>query len=77
MTNSSYKHVYDTANIYVFAGQEFLDAFPVNQFVKTGGVWREKLVDVDSGLDSPYHFRAVISPVDTAGASVWPSQYEV
>lgn len=42
-------------------GQEFLDAFPVHQFVYTSKGWREKLVDVDSTADSPFFFRIVLS----------------
>ena len=41
----------------VYVGQEILDAFPVYQFVKTDGAWREKMVDVDVDPDSPFHFR--------------------
>jgi SAM-dependent MidA family methyltransferase len=41
----------------VYVGQEILDAFPVYQFVKTDGAWREKMVDVDFEPDSPLHFR--------------------
>lgn len=43
------------------AGQEFLDAFPVHQFLFTKHGWREKLVDVDEGSHSPLHFRAVLA----------------
>lgn len=42
-------------------GQEFLDAFPVHQFVYTSKGWREKLVDVDSTANSPFFFRIVLS----------------
>jgi SAM-dependent MidA family methyltransferase len=37
----------------IIIGQEFLDAFPIHQFVymKDGG-WREKLVDIDRDADS-------------------------
>jgi NADH dehydrogenase [ubiquinone] 1 alpha subcomplex assembly factor 7 len=46
-------------------GQEFLDIFPVHQFIYQGGIWREKLVDVDKDSQSPYHFRTVIAPKET------------
>lgn len=46
-------------------GQEFLDIFPVHQFAYQDGMWREKLVDVDKGTQSPYHFRTVIAPKET------------
>jgi len=42
-------------------GQEFLDAFPVHQFVYTKAGWREKLVDIDSTDESPFFFRLVLS----------------
>ena len=35
------------------AGQEFLDAFPVHQFVYTEKGWREKLVDVSTATSTP------------------------
>ena len=46
-------------------GQEFLDAFPVHQFVYDGGGWKEKLVDVCRSAESNYHFRFVLSPTST------------
>lgn len=46
-------------------GQEFLDIFPVHQFVYHDKVWREKLVDVDGDPSSPCHFRIVIAPRET------------
>lgn len=46
-------------------GQEFLDAFPVHQFVYTKNGWREKLVDIDTTEASPYFFRQVLSPSPT------------
>ena len=42
-------------------GQEFLDAFPVHQFVYTKTGWREKLVDIDTTDASPFFFRLVLS----------------
>lgn len=50
---------------FSFTGQEFLDAFPIHQFVYTEDGWREKLIDVDTSNDSPYHFRFVLSPGPT------------
>ncbi len=35
----------------IFIANEFLDALPVRQFVKTGGAWRERLVDHDRAAD--------------------------
>lgn len=46
-------------------GQEFLDAFPVHQFVYTKNGWREKLVDIDTTEASPYFLRQVLSPSAT------------
>lgn len=46
-------------------GQEFLDAFPVHQFLYTDKGWREKLIDIDNTMDSKFHFRTVISPGTT------------
>lgn len=46
-------------------GQEFLDAFPINQFVLNDGRWREKLVDINETSNTPFNFRFVLSPIDT------------
>lgn len=46
----------------LIVGQEFLDTFPVHQFVYTTKGWREKLVDVDNSADNKHYFRLVISP---------------
>lgn len=35
----------------IFVANEFLDALPVQQFVKTGGVWCERLVAYDRAAD--------------------------
>tara|TARA_R110002110_G_scaffold376568_2_gene586781 strand:+ start:291457 stop:292554 length:1098 start_codon:yes stop_codon:yes gene_type:complete len=35
----------------IFIANEFLDALPVRQFVKTGDAWRERLVDYDRAAD--------------------------
>jgi NADH dehydrogenase [ubiquinone] 1 alpha subcomplex assembly factor 7 len=62
------------ANIYMFfvyshpmfpSGQEFLDAFPVHQFVYTEKGWREKLVDIDESPSNPHIFRFALSPSAT------------
>lgn len=45
--------------------QEFLDVFPVHQFVYSKGSWLEKLVDVDNTEDSQYLFRMVLSQSPT------------
>ena len=45
--------------------QEFLDVFPVHQFVYSKGGWLEKLVDVDNSEDNPYLFRLVLSQSPT------------
>jgi len=36
----------------IFVANEFLDALPVRQFVKTGGTWRERLVGHDPVADA-------------------------
>ena len=46
-------------------GQEFLDVFPVHQFVYTQKGWRERLIDLDRDSASPYHFQIVLSPSET------------
>jgi NADH dehydrogenase [ubiquinone] 1 alpha subcomplex assembly factor 7 len=56
----------DTPSLVI--GQEFLDAFPVHQFVYTKNGWKEKLVDVDRASPSPFHFRIVLSPTATPAA---------
>ena len=50
------------SNPNIILAQEFLDVFPVHQFAFTPKGWREKLVDLDTSNDSPYHFRIVLSP---------------
>ena len=52
----------DVPTLYI--GQEFLDTFPVHQFVYTKSGWRERLVDIDSSSDSKaqQHFKFVLSP---------------
>ena len=51
----------------LLVAQEFLDVFPVHQFVYTKKGWREKLVDIDLS-SSPLHFRQVLSPKETPAA---------
>lgn len=60
----------------LFIGQEFLDTFPVHQLVRSGGSWREKLVECDSSDQSPYHFRVVLAPSETPAVLI-TSRYEV
>lgn len=57
----NYKLLCGAMDVVVYVGQEILDAFPVYQFVKTDGAWREKMVDVDFEPDSPFHFRCHVS----------------
>lgn len=52
----------------LLVAQEFLDVFPVHQFVYTNKGWREKLVDVDRSMESTMHFRHVLSPSETPAA---------
>lgn len=47
---------------------EFLDTFPVHQFVYKENKWREKLVDMDFSAASPFHFKLVLSPTPTPAA---------
>merc|ERR1712139_322168 len=49
-----------TPTLYI--GQEFLDAFPVHQFVYTTKGWRERMIDIDYTNNSEYHFRMVLAP---------------
>eukprot|EP00981_Chlorochromonas_danica_P012167 scaffold4592_cov169-Ochromonas_danica.AAC.3 len=53
---------------FLVIGQEFLDAFPVHQFVYTTHGWREKLIDIDGSESSPYHFRVVLANKETPAA---------
>jgi SAM-dependent MidA family methyltransferase len=46
----------------VFVGHEILDAFPIYQFVKSSGKWKEVLVDVDFTEESKHHFRFAPPP---------------
>lgn len=52
----------------LLVAQEFLDVFPVHQFVFTNKGWREKLVDIDRSMESSMHFRHVLSPSETPAA---------
>jgi SAM-dependent MidA family methyltransferase len=54
--------------------QEFLDAFPVHQFVYTNKGWREKLVDVDKNPQNELHFRPVLAPSRTPAVAALLSQ---
>jgi NADH dehydrogenase [ubiquinone] 1 alpha subcomplex assembly factor 7 len=65
----SFNNIPDDIPLIVI-GQEFLDAFPVHQFVFTDKGWREKLVDVDTSMDSPYHFKIVLSSNSTPASKV-------
>ena len=50
----------------IIIGQEFLDTFPVYQFVRDKNKnWRELLVDIDEGSESPLHFRYVVASQPT------------
>lgn len=65
-------------NPCLIIGQEFLDAFPVHQFIYTPDGWREKLVDIDNEYSSTtenpnpskYHFRIVTSPSATPATRI-------
>jgi NADH dehydrogenase [ubiquinone] 1 alpha subcomplex assembly factor 7 len=59
-----------TSGPMLLVAQEFLDAFPVHQFVYTKKGWREKLVDVDLTMESTMHFRSVLSPSSTPASKV-------
>lgn len=49
----------------LIVGQEFLDVFPVHQFVYTTDGWRESLVDIDTSPDCKHYFKIVLSPNET------------
>jgi NADH dehydrogenase [ubiquinone] 1 alpha subcomplex assembly factor 7 len=49
----------------VVLAHEFFDALPVYQFQYTKRGWAERLVDLDTSLESPYHFRYVLAPGST------------
>ncbi|KAJ1917611.1 hypothetical protein IWQ60_007725 [Tieghemiomyces parasiticus] len=51
-----------TAFYNVVVAHEFFDALPVYRFQMTDKGWREIVVDIDDGADSPYHFRFTTSP---------------
>ena len=55
----------DSEQPCLVVAQEFLDVFPVHQFVYKDGLWLEKLVDVDHTAESPLHFRMVLSQAPT------------
>ena len=57
-------------NPILLVAQEFLDVFPVHQFVYTKKGWREKLVDIDKTMESKLHFRQVISSSETPAARI-------
>jgi NADH dehydrogenase [ubiquinone] 1 alpha subcomplex assembly factor 7 len=45
--------------------QEFLDVFPVHQFVYGDRGWTEKLVDIDDTSESSFNFRMCLAPSPT------------
>lgn len=69
----------------IFVANEFLDALPVRQFVKTGGAWRERLVDhdpaagrffftvaeADAGPDGPAGTDAACLLADAAAGDIY------
>lgn len=59
----------------VFVAQEFFDALPVHVFQRApGGVWRERLVDVQGDADpGPFHFRFVLAPGATPASAMLDS----
>eukprot|EP01041_Mallomonas_annulata_P006921 gene6921-14060_t len=63
----------------LLVAQEFLDAFPVHQFVKVNSKpdgWREVLVDEDTAEStSPLHFRLVLSPQPTPAVRILLRKY--
>ncbi len=61
----------DATKPMLIVAQEFLDAFPVFQYVKTDAGWREKLVDVDADSSSPLNFRVVLAPNATPGLKLF------
>ncbi|CAG8491987.1 6354_t:CDS:10 [Funneliformis mosseae] len=44
---------------------EFFDALPIHRFELTDKGWREYMVDIDTSVDSSYHFRLILSPQPT------------
>ncbi|CAI2173420.1 1297_t:CDS:10 [Funneliformis geosporum] len=44
---------------------EFFDALPIHRFELTDNGWREYMVDIDTSIDSSYHFRLILSPQPT------------
>lgn len=51
--------------------QEFFDALPIHQFVWRENCWQEKLVDIETRKEEPFHFRFVLSGAPTTASRVF------
>jgi SAM-dependent MidA family methyltransferase len=56
----------------VFIANEFLDALPVRQYVKSAGLWRERCVGLESGGALCWRLGPRLAPVLPAGNEVEP-----
>ncbi|GBB93614.1 hypothetical protein RclHR1_00220048 [Rhizophagus clarus] len=69
--NTSYKfYWHNTINDILdgwslIVAHEFFDALPIHRFKLTDKGWREYMIDIDTSVDSPYHFRLILSPDPT------------
>ena len=54
----------------LFVANEFFDALPIHQFVKSDGEWLERLVTVEGG-----NLALVLSPTPTVKTSLIPKEY--
>eukprot|EP00871_Galdieria_phlegrea_P001129 jgi/Galph1/2016/GphlegSOOS_G667.1 len=57
-------------SVFIIA-QEFFDALPVHQFYWQNNGWKEKLIDVDTGDNEPFHFCFVLSRTSTVYSRVF------
>ncbi|GJQ10173.1 hypothetical protein GpartN1_g2865.t1 [Galdieria partita] len=56
---------------FFIVAQEFFDALPIHQFVWRDNCWQEKLVDIETREEEPFHFRFVLSGGPTTASRVF------
>ncbi|GJD07229.1 NADH dehydrogenase [ubiquinone] complex I, assembly factor 7 [Galdieria sulphuraria] len=56
---------------FFIIAQEFFDALPIHQFVWKENGWQEKLIDIETRQEEPFHFRYVLSGGSTTASRVF------
>ncbi|KAK4522269.1 hypothetical protein GAYE_HPESCF16G0149 [Galdieria yellowstonensis] len=70
MWHTSIDEIPNDGSVFVVA-QEFFDALPIHQFVWRENGWQEKLVDIETRREEPFHFRFVLSGGPTVASRVF------